>query len=163
MLRVGCFVLAFGVVAVTRPAAAETACPTVGSDGQYHSVEEGLNWCSRDGGFNEGASCGVAALSGVQLPAALATALNPLLANAWRRYDMMSAARAAYHGGSVDAAVNTATCCQIHNPHMLNCLQSNRPAISNWFASTRAFDEVQARASEEYRKKGSATAGDSTH
>jgi len=121
-----------------------TQCPTLGNDNQYHSVEEGLSWCSSDHGFNEGATCGVNALGGVagiSLPPLVA---QPILGNTWDRTNMMGATKAAFSVGkssgdtnTIERAIDAAICCQSHNPHMHNCLATNRVAIRNWLEANR--------------------------
>jgi len=94
-----------------------------------------LEWCSRDHGFNEGATCGFNALggiAGVQLPAALP---QPILGNAWDRTNMMGATVAAWKAGATDQAVNAAICCQIHNPAAQQCLQSHRDLVAQWLSN----------------------------
>lgn len=119
-----------GLFAGTAPA--DTQCPTTGTDGQYHTVEEGLEWCSRDHGFNEGATCGLNALGGTGISGLPGIASDAILGNTWDRTNMMGAAKAAFKLGKRSQAIDAAACCQIHNPHMDNCLKSNRGAISAW-------------------------------
>jgi hypothetical protein len=111
---------------------ADTQCPTKGNDGQFHSVEEGLEWCSRDHGFNEGATCGLNALGKTGIGGLPQIAAQAILGNTWDRTNMMGATKAAFKAGMHDDAIVAAICCQIHNPHMHHCLESNRPAIANW-------------------------------
>jgi hypothetical protein len=90
-----------------------------------------LDWCSRDHGFNEGATCGAQALAGtnVGLPA---IAAQPILGNAWDRTNMMGAAEAAYKAGYKEQAVDAAVCCQIHNGAAHACLAGNRDLVKVW-------------------------------
>ena len=111
---------------------ADTQCPTKGNDGQYHTVEEGLEWCSRDHGFNEGATCGVNALGSAGIGGLPAVAAQAVLGNGWDRTNMMGATKAAFKAGKRKEAVEAAVCCQIHNPHMHKCLSENHAAVSAW-------------------------------
>jgi hypothetical protein len=93
-----------------------------------------LEWCSRDHGFNEGASCGFNALAGtgVPLPAPVGQAI---LGNVWDRTNMMGATEMAWKAGATGQAVEAALCCQIHNPAAYQCLSSHRDVIAAWLSS----------------------------
>jgi hypothetical protein len=121
----------------SRPAsrAGATTCPTIGRDNAWHTVEEHLEWCSRDPGFNEGATCGYNALRGTELPGLPPLVGQPLLGNAWVRRDMMYLSRDAYRSGYRQQAVTAAVCCQVHTPDAHQCLQENHDAIARWFES----------------------------
>jgi len=117
------------------PGSHATQCPTLGLDGQYHSVEEGLEWCSRNSsGFNEGAECGATALSSTTVPGLASLAVQPVLGNIWSRTDMMNATRQAWNLNFTNQAIQSAICCQVHNPHMHNCLAANQSAIADWLS-----------------------------
>ena len=90
-----------------------------------------LNWCSTDHGYNEGAECGLQALTGtnVSLPA---DAGQQALGNAWDRTNMMGATKAAWKVGAKDAAVKAAVCCQVHNEGAHSCLQSRTDLVKKW-------------------------------
>jgi hypothetical protein len=94
-----------------------------------------LEWCSRDHGFNEGATCGLNALggiSGVQLPGPVA---QPILGNTWDRTNMMGATIQAWRVGATDQAVDAAICCQVHNGGAHSCLSSRRDLVAHWLSS----------------------------
>lgn len=111
---------------------AATQCPTLGNDNQYHSVEEGLEWCSRDHGFNEGASCGLGALASAGISGLPTLAAQSVLGNIWDRTNMMGAAKEAFRLGKREEAIDASICCQSHNAHMWNCLALNRGAVAAW-------------------------------
>jgi hypothetical protein len=126
------FVLAVAALALPRHASADAGCP----DGS--TVWQHVEWCSRDGGYNEGAQCGLDALGGslLGLPSGLT---GDILANAWPRRDMIGAARIAYHRANAKSAgINAVVCCQVHNPPVYACLSNNRGAISDWLAARSA-------------------------
>jgi hypothetical protein len=118
------FVLASILLALSSAAMADCA-----SDVPLH-----LDWCSRDHGFNEGASCGLSVLSGVLngLPAAVA---EPILGNIWDRTNMMGATKVAWQAGYKDQAVDAAVCCQVHNNDAHSCLASRRDLVQQWLAN----------------------------
>lgn len=93
-----------------------------------------LDWCSTDHGFNEGATCGLRALSGLglSLPVDVGEAI---LGNAWDRTNMMGATKAAWHAGFKGQATDAAICCQVHNSGAHSCLSSNRDLVNRWLAS----------------------------
>src|ERR1022692_4036741 len=70
------------------------------------NVNEQLEWCSRDHGFNEGAACGANALAGSGLAPSVAG--GSVGGNIWDRTNMMGAARAAAKAGQIEPAVNAA-------------------------------------------------------
>jgi hypothetical protein len=123
---------------------ADTQCPTRGNDGQFHTVEEGLEWCSRDHGFNEGATCGLNALGGTGISGLPQIAAQAILGNTWDRTNMMGATRVAFQAGQHERAIDAAICCQIHNPHMSQCLGSNRLAIANWLQKKTEVGTIQS-------------------
>jgi hypothetical protein len=98
-----------------------------------NDVKVNLDWCSRDHGFNEGATCGVSALGGLGLQGLPALAPQPLLGNTWDRTNMMGAAKAAWKAGHRGPAVNTAICCQIHNAGAQACLNAHKDLVEQWF------------------------------
>lgn len=91
-----------------------------------------LDWCSRDHGFNEGATCGINTLGSVLtgLPAVVA---QPILGNVWDRTNMMGAAKVAWNAGYTQQAIDAAVCCQIHNPSAQACLAAHRDLVAAWF------------------------------
>jgi hypothetical protein len=97
-------------------------------------VPKHLDWCSRDHGYNEGAECGLKALtnSGVQLPVDIG---QQALGNAWDRTNMMGATKAAWRIGAKDAAINAAVCCQVHKAEAHSCLSSHRDLVVQWLNS----------------------------
>lgn len=122
------------IILTTLPTIAlaqSSQCPTLGNDGQYHNAEEGPNWCAIDHGFNEGAECGLRALTGTGIPLP-APVGGQILGNIWDRTNMMGATKAAYHTGFHEVAINAAICCQADNPHMTLCMQTHRSAIDRW-------------------------------
>jgi hypothetical protein len=98
-------------------------------------VDVALSWCASDHGFNEGASCGLTALSIAGLSGLPASAPQPVLGSTWDRTNMMGASLLAAHKGSTDLAVTSAICCQIQNTPVFNCLQARRPEIASWLNS----------------------------
>jgi hypothetical protein len=113
-------------------AIASTSC------GNY-TVEQSLEWCARDHGYNEGAGCGAAYLhaAGAGLFGAV---IGPALGNSWDRTNMTNAAAAlakaskaaGWQTGPGDLAVQAAICCQAHNRPVSACLQSHRSAVWDW-------------------------------
>lgn len=97
------------------------------------SVYINLNWSAGDSGYNEGALCGLQALegiAGVQLPSVPFE--ENALGNIWHRVDMMNAAVLAYQLGYEDAAVDAATCSQIHNDPVYQLLLENPDIVADW-------------------------------
>ena len=92
-------------------------------------VPQHLNWCSRDHGFNEGASCGLNALSGAGVSGLPAAAAQPVLGNIWDRTNMMGATKAAWKAGYQEQATDAAICCQVHNADAHSCLSSRRDLV----------------------------------
>ena len=80
MKQLACVLLVFGLTSPVISIAQDCA----------GDVPAHLEWCSRDHGFNEGASCGLNALAGtgVPLPAPVGQAI---LGNVWDRTNMMGA------------------------------------------------------------------------
>ena len=104
---------------------AQTLCP-----GGKYTVEESLDWCARDQGYNEGATCGARALGSYAQNSDL---LNGKLAgNLLSRSGMILAAQEAAKNGDLDRAVEGVICCQIHNSQVRACLQKNRSAVAQW-------------------------------
>jgi hypothetical protein len=97
-------------------------------------VPQHLNWCSTDHGFNEGATCGLRALSGLGLTLPVDVG-EAILGNAWDRTNMMGATKAAFHAGFKEQAIDAAICCQVHNGGAHSCLSSNRDIVKQWLAS----------------------------
>ena len=108
----------------------------VGGDGKQYALADMLEWCSRDHGFNEGAKCGAEALSGAGIVGVPAIATNAILGNTWDRTNMIGAAKAAaktHAGSEIDSkAAAAATCCQIHNGPIHQCLKGNPTAVLQW-------------------------------
>ena len=104
---------------------AQTLCP-----GGKYTVEESLDWCARDQGYNEGATCGARALGSSGQNSDL---LNGKLAgNLLSRGGMILAAREAAKNGELGRAVEGVICCQVHNTQAHACLQKNRSAVAQW-------------------------------
>lgn len=95
-------------------------------------VNASLEWCARDRGFNEGATCSLNALSTAGSSSLPAAAPQPVLGNTWSRASVIQAARDAVRGGHVDAGANAAICCQTHNPPVQACLTQRRADVVNW-------------------------------
>lgn len=125
------------VVGLGSSFASATPCqPPNQANGQPYSMEaHGLQWCSRDHGFNEGATCGLSSLARHSLSGLPAMAPQPILGNTWDRTNMIGAAKIAARAGHIDAAVSAAICCQIHNPHMHTCMNNHRSEIAAWLRS----------------------------
>lgn len=98
-------------------------------------VPQHLNWCSTDHGFNEGATCGLNALSGTGLSGLPAVVAQPVLGNTWDRTNMMGATKAAWKAGFKEQAADAAICCQVHNDGAHSCLSSRRDLVKQWLAS----------------------------
>jgi hypothetical protein len=98
-------------------------------------VYSNLDWSKGDSGYNEGALCGVQALTGI---AGITLPTIPFeqdaLGNIWPRVDMMNAAIAAYRLGFVDQAVQAATCSQIHNDPVYQLLSNNPDIVAEWLS-----------------------------
>jgi hypothetical protein len=92
-----------------------------------------MEWCSRDHGFNEGATCGLNALGNTGINGLPAMVSQAVLGNTWDRTNMMGAAKAAYRAGHQNEAVTAALCCQIHNPDYSK-LQECRSQVAAWLA-----------------------------
>ena len=121
--------LNFGLAAILLTAA---ACHVhAQADCSSATVNAHLEWCSRDHGFNEGASCGANALSGVvsNVPALVS---QPILGNAWDRTNMMGLTKTAYKQGQHDKAIDAAICCQVHNDGSHSCLAAHRDLVGAW-------------------------------
>lgn len=125
------------IIVIGPSSASATPCqPPNQPNGQPYDLEaHGLQWCARDHGFNEGATCGLSGLAGINLTGLPALAPQPILGNTWDRTNMIGAAKAAAKAGHVEAAVNAAICCQIHNPHMHTCMMNHRSEIAAWLRS----------------------------
>jgi hypothetical protein len=95
-------------------------------------VNCGLEWCSRDHGFNEGATCGLNALGGTSVGGLPGMATQAILGNTWDRTNMMGATKAAARAGQHEAAIDAAICCQIHNGPYHAYLEANRAAVLAW-------------------------------
>ena len=99
-------------------------------------VYNNLDWSRGDSGYNEGALCGLQALSGIT---GITLPDIPLeqdaLGNIWVRVDMMNAAILAYQLGYADQAVQAATCSQIHNPDIYQLLSNNPDIVASWLSS----------------------------
>ena len=126
-------IIAIGLAAAIAAVAAIVEATTcTGAAGNQFSAEEALEWCSHDHGFNEGAVCGATALANLGSSGVPAAAAGAILGNTWDRTDMMGAARVAARVGQVDAAVDAAMCCQLHNPDAYKCLVDHRAAVQQW-------------------------------
>ena len=79
---------------------------------QACDVDASLDWCARDHGFNEGATCGLDAMSHAGLQGLPAAAPQEALGKTWDRASMLGSARTAAKAGWVPVAVNTAICCR---------------------------------------------------
>ena len=99
---------------------------------QACDVAASLDWCARDHGFNEGATCGLDALSRAGLQGLPAAAPQDALGKTWDRASMLIYARAAAKAGWVPVAVNAAICCQTHDPTARACLRRNRGDVAAW-------------------------------
>ena len=91
-----------------------------------------LNWCSGDHGFNEGAACGLSALSSASLTGLPPMANEAVLGNTWDRTNMMSLAIVAFHRGAQNQATAAAICCQVHNASAHACLASRPDLVREW-------------------------------
>jgi hypothetical protein len=100
--------------------------------GNVVTVASQVEWCSRDHGFNEGATCGANALAEAGISGVPEVVAGVVLGNTWDRTNMIGAAKAAYKSGKRKEAIDAVICCQIHNPPAQNCLKGNRTAIENW-------------------------------
>ena len=87
------------------------------------SIFDHLEWCSRDNGFNEGASCGLAnlAATGLSIPT---NAPQPVAGNIFKRSDMISLASQAAKAGYRDEAAKTCLCCWAHHRGVQNCMRN---------------------------------------
>ena len=125
---------ATAVAPIIAPTQQSAIC--TGGDGKQYPLSDMLEWCSRDHGFNEGAKCGAEALSGQSVGGVPAVAASAILGNTWDRTNMIGAARAAAkanRGPELDGmAARAATCCQIHNGPIHNCLAGNQAAVVQW-------------------------------
>lgn len=97
-------------------------------------VNASLEWCSRDRGFNEGATCSFGALSTAGSSSLPGAAPQHVLGNTWRRASVIQAARQAVREGHADAGANAAICCQTHNPPVQRCLAQRRADVVNWLS-----------------------------
>lgn len=95
-------------------------------------VNASLEWCARDRGFNEGATCSLEALSAAHSGSLPAAAPQPVLGNSWSRANVIRAAKDAAKGGQADAGANAAICCQAHNPPVQACLAQRRADVVKW-------------------------------
>jgi hypothetical protein len=121
--------LALGFIGVTMSAPfsayAQADCSSATADAH-------MDWCSRDHGFNEGATCGASALSGVGLSGVPALVPQPILGNTWDRTNMIALAKTAYKAGQQEKAIDAVVCCQVHNGGAHQCLQSHRDRVAAW-------------------------------
>ena len=120
------------LASLLSPLLAVADVPCKGGKGDF-TVDSTLEWCARDHGYNEGAACGLHALTGTdrrgseKLPQ-----MTPFLANSWDRSKMIAAARKAVSDGRKDEGVRAAICCQIHNQVSHACLEGNVPEVARW-------------------------------
>jgi hypothetical protein len=99
-------------------------------------VYANLNWSKGDSGYNEGAVCGLQALSGITgITLPTIPFEEDALGNIWVRVDMMNAAISAYQLGFVDQAVQAATCSQVHNPDVYQLLSNNPDIVADWLSN----------------------------
>lgn len=125
--------IAILAIAISSTAAWATDC--VGAKGNHFSVEDQLDWCSRDHGFNEGASCGADIAAKVGYGGNVPSGAQPILGNSWDRTNMMGLTRTVARSGKVEEATDMAICCQVHNADAHACLAKNRRAVQSWLLS----------------------------
>lgn len=103
-------------------------------------IDRAAGWCSRDTGFNEGATCGLRALPGGNvIPGLPDWTTQPVLGNIWKRREMFNACKAAWSLGYKEAAYQCARCCQIHNPDEHECISRPelRREVENWLSGAK--------------------------
>ena len=83
-------------------------------------------------GVNEGALCGLKALTGTGVSELPTMTAEAVLATTWNRTKMMEATKAAFQLGRQTEAVNAAICCQENSPSAKKCLQEHREDVANW-------------------------------
>lgn len=102
-------------------------------------IDRAIGWCTRDTGFNEGASCGLRALGGTGVPGLPQWAEQPVLGNLWKRREMFNACKSAWSLGLSNQAYECAKCCQIHNPSEHQCISRSdlRREVENWLSGAK--------------------------
>ena len=113
---------AIACLALVSGAAAAQGCDVAAS----------LEACARDHGFNQGATCGLAAMSRAGLQGLPAPAPQAELGRTWDRARMVDAARVAAKAGWVPVGVNAAICCGVGDPALHACLKTRRAEVSAW-------------------------------
>ena len=111
------------------------ACVALGSaaaEAQTCDVAASLDACARDHGFNQGATCGLDAMSRAGLQGLPAPAPQAELGRSWDRARMVEAARAAAKAGWVPVGVNAAACCGVGDPTLHACLRAHRAEVAAW-------------------------------
>lgn len=99
------------------------------------AVYANLNWSAGDHGYNEGALCGLNALQGIaELNLPQIPFEEDLLGNIWDRTNLIGAAEGAFQLGYTDAAVEAATCSQIHNGEAYQLLLDNPGIVADWLS-----------------------------
>ena len=104
-----------------------TSCPA--SEMQAH-----LEWCARDQGFNEGASCAQSVLFRTN-HGALASDLMPQASfsgHTVSRVQIIDIARDLARKGEASTAVELVQCCEVHNSSAGYCLASDKKFIYDW-------------------------------
>ena len=117
---------------VARLAIACLAPITVAAAAQTCDVAANLETCARDHGFNQGATCGLDAMSRAGLQGLPAPAPQAELGRTWDRARMVDAARVAAKAGWVPVGVNAAICCAAGDPALSACLKARRAEIAAW-------------------------------
>ncbi len=98
-------------------------------------IADHLNWCSGDHGFNEGAVCGLSALSTARVAGLPAMTSEAVLGSTWDRTNMMHMTLVAFRHGAQNQAVAAAACCQLHNPRAHACFASHPDMVRDWLRS----------------------------
>jgi hypothetical protein len=104
-----------------------------GSNCPASDVTAHLDWSAHDNGFNEGATCGLSVLTGLNLAGLPALVPQPILGNVFHRDTMMGFAKTAYRLGAKEQAVDVAICSQVHNDDAHACLTAHRHLVAAWF------------------------------
>ncbi len=117
---------------VPRLAVVCAALGSVAVMAQTCDVAATLDACARDHGFNQGATCGLEAMSRAGLQGLPAPAPQAELGRSWDRARMVDAARVAAKAGWVPVGVNAAICCAAGEPALHACLKAKRAEVSAW-------------------------------
>lgn len=99
---------------------------------QTCDVAANLDACARDHGFNQGATCGLDALSRAGLQGLPPSAPQAELGRTWDGSRMMEAARVAAKAGWVPVGVNAAICCGAADAALHACLKAHRAEVARW-------------------------------